>query len=93
MLRADEDGRILFLIFSNVNKVEKPHKCGQKLLTLFNQSFVQFLSYEYMKNCYFHGQYKASGLGSNKMLHFLFTSRQQCSCTFSEEKQKIHIFI
>ena len=27
------------------------------------------------------------------MLHFWFTSGEQCSCTLSEEKQNVHIFI
>ena len=27
------------------------------------------------------------------MLHFWFTSREQCSCTLSKEKQNVHIFI
>ena len=27
------------------------------------------------------------------MLHFWFTSHEQCSCTLSEEKQNFHIFI
>ena len=42
-----------------------------------------------MKTWYFHGQCKASGLGTNKLSYnILITSREQSSCTFLEETQK-----
>ena len=42
-----------------------------------------------MKIWYFHGQYKASGLGTNKISYniFDFTSREQSSGILSEEIQ------
>ena len=48
-----------------------------------------------MKILYFHSQYKADGLGNNKMSYNIFDLRlrEQSSCTLSEEKQNVHIFI
>ena len=56
----------------------------------FKVSFFASLSYKYMKIWYFHGQYKANSLETNKIS---YNTKQQSSCTLSEERQNVHIFI
>ena len=45
-----------------------------------------------MKIWYFHGQYKANGLGTNKISYNIFDLRH-VSKVAAKEKQNAHIFI
>ena len=52
-----------------------------------------FLSYEYMKIWYFQGQYKASGLGTNKICYIFYLRHVSNVAAHFQKTDKISIYL
>ena len=63
------------------------------LLKFFKVSFFTSLSYKYMKIWYFHGQYKVSGLGTNKICYIFDLCHMSKVAAHFQKKNKMFIYL
>ena len=64
------------------------------ILKFFKVNFFASLSHKYIKIWYFHGQYKAKGLGTNKLSYNIFDLRHVSKVAIHfEKKNKMFIYL